>query len=300
MSNKSKDKDFYCEVEKENHNNVQMINSLSNKNKMNILTIGVEKEKEKEKERDREREKGKMSSRGIVLSALKGHDSLFSSAPSPLLSPPPSLSFSLSVPVQMTAKDTIMQQRLNAFNRTTMATQKSINEPPKTSHPTSNIKTLLKNKPSAVPYKSKNTPTPVRPFSEKKCGFQIKNVTPKKSIKMKNTGRSLNSVTHSIESCVLNGKMQALMINNTDINRKTTVANVAASLAKMKENMSQCLPVNLTMTGQHNTHTTILERKKKFEKSSNLKDREGNSEKNQIKNISNSSSNQVSKLFFLC
>ena len=300
---KSKEKDVYTGVEKENLCQTQIMH-LSNNNKTNTLTTGDMKNEEKGKEKDnvrekqKEKEKVRITSRGIVLSALKGHDNLFSSppTPSPSLSSfssssssssslsssssapaPPSLSFSLSVPVQMTAKDTIMQQRLNAFNKSMMMPHKNIDEHSvKTNNSTSSVKMILKSKSSSSStsslslMKSKNIPTPIKMISEKKNVFQIKNVTPKKNIKIKNSLRNLNSATNSIENHSFNGKVQARVSgsNNTDINRKTTVAHVAASLAKMKENMSQCMPVNLTVTSQHNTPTitSTIERNKKVGK----------------------------------
>ena len=267
-SNKSREKEFDCGVEKENTNN---------------------KEKEKEK--------GKISSRGIVLSALKGHDLLFSPTLSPPLPPPPSLSFSLAVPVQMTAKDSTIQKRLNAFNKTTTtAPNKHINEPLKSTHSisnsssSSNIKTSLKNRTTLVPYKSKNTPTPVRPVSEKKSVFQIR-ISPKKSMKMKNAMKSSFNVTNtnnSNECSMGNNKMQARVSVSgyADINRKTNVATVAASFAKMKENMSHCLSGNNTHTTHtHAQHiTSSLERKKTSEKSS-FKERENSGEKTKAKSV---------------
>ena len=105
---------------------------------------------------------------------------------------------------------------------------------------------------------------------EKKNVFQIKNITPKKNMKIKNSLKSLNSAINGNENGLMNGKIQARVSgsNNTDINRKTTVAHVAASLAKMKENMSQCMPVDLTITSHHNTQTinSVIERKRKVEK----------------------------------
>ena len=295
---KSKEKDFYSGVEKENLSQTQIMHLSNLKKKTNALITGDikneenVKEKEKGKEKQKDKDKVRMTSRGIVLSALKGHDNLFSSppTPSPSLSSssssstsssfsapalaPPSLSFSLSVPVPMTAKDTIMQQRLNAFNKSIMTTHKHNDEQSvKTNNSTCSVKTVLKSKSSSSSssmIKSKNLPTPIKQISEKRNVFQIKNVTPKKNLKMKNSLKTLNSVTNGNDDHLLNGKIQARVSgsNNTDINRKTTVAHVAASLAKMKENMSQCMPVNLTITSQHNTQTNsnIIERNKKVEK----------------------------------
>ena len=330
---KSKEKDFYSGVEKENMSQTQIMH-LSNSKKINTLTSGdmkiEEKEKEKGNEKQKEKEKVRMTSRGIVLSALKGHDNLFSSPPTPSISlsssssssssstlsssapAPPSLSFSLSVPVPMTAKDAIMQQRLNAFNKSIMITHKHIDEQSvKTNNTTSIVKTVLKSKSSSSSsssslIKSRNIPTPIKQISEKRNVFQIKNVTPKKNLKMKNSLKTLNSVTNGNENKLLNGKIQVRVSgsNNTDINRKTTVAHVAASLAKMKENMSQCMPVNLSITSQHNTQTnnSIIERNKKVEKntSSSTNKKENHIETKEMNNIQVRKFRKVNYFIFFC
>lgn len=114
-------------------------------------------------------------------------------------------------------------------------------------------------------------------------------------MKMKNTMKSTLNVTNNSndnEYSAGNSKIQARVSVSgyADINRKTNVATVAASFAKMKENMSHCLSGNNTHTTQHTTHThaqhttSSLERRKKFEKSS-FKDRENSGEKTTAKSV---------------